>query len=72
MAAHGDAALGLHSWLVIRHGPPSSGSNNDGSGATQRLGCYFCGDAVAPENSTRNRMLDQQCTVTRPAWPWPP
>mmetsp|Transcript_8691 Transcript_8691/g.13117 ORF Transcript_8691/g.13117 Transcript_8691/m.13117 type:complete len:769 (+) Transcript_8691:139-2445(+) len=51
-----NAALGLDSWLVMRHG-----GNKDG-----RLGCYFCNDVVAPENSTNNRTLDQQCTVTRP------
>jgi ubiquitin-like modifier-activating enzyme ATG7 len=52
-----NAALGLDSWLVMRHG----GGVGDG-----RLGCYFCNDVVAPENSTKNRTLDQQCTVTRP------
>jgi len=52
-----NAALGLDSWLVMRHG---------GGGQGERLGCYFCNDVVAPENSTKNRTLDQQCTVTRP------
>jgi ubiquitin-like modifier-activating enzyme ATG7 len=47
-----NAALGLDSWLVMRHGGG--------------FGCYFCNDIVAPENSMKNRTLDQQCTVTRP------
>ncbi|OEU12764.1 hypothetical protein FRACYDRAFT_270472 [Fragilariopsis cylindrus CCMP1102] len=84
-----NAALGLDSWLVMRHGcgdndvkdhnhNQNQQENNDGSSETSlpppapsspssnRLGCYFCNDVVAPENSTRNRTLDQQCTVTRP------
>jgi ubiquitin-like modifier-activating enzyme ATG7 len=54
-----NTALGLDSWLVMRHG---------GGCETKpvRYGCYFCNDVVAPENSTKNRTLDQQCTVARP------
>ena len=62
-----NSALGLDSWLVMRHGPPSSSlAKASNSTDCQRLGCYFCSDVVAPENSTRDRTLDQQCTVTRP------
>lgn len=57
-----NAALGLDSFLVIRHG----GSPAVDASAAPRLGCYFCTDVVAPENSSLNRTLDQQCTVTRP------
>ncbi|KAK7263918.1 hypothetical protein RJT34_31517 [Clitoria ternatea] len=75
------AALGFDSFLVMRHGagPYSNAHNysaetatsssdmhiNDASGR-HRLGCYFCNDVVAPTDSTSNRTLDQQCTVTRP------
>jgi len=65
-ASHGkiliNAAMGLDSWLVMRHG----GGVRSDSSEEGRLGCYFCNDVVAPENSTKNRTLDQQCTVTRP------
>jgi len=57
-----NAALGLDSWLVMRHG----GGFATDSKEAPRHGCYFCSDVVAPENSTKNRTLDQQCTVTRP------
>ncbi|XP_013397719.1 ubiquitin-like modifier-activating enzyme ATG7 [Lingula anatina] len=71
-----NAALGFDTFLVVRHGvktpgepmdtgPPGEAklsSNVHGS----QLGCYFCNDVVAPGDSTRDRTLDQQCTVSRP------
>lgn len=54
-----NAALGFDTYLVMRHGVVGQ--------APHRLGCYFCNDVVAPTNSTTNRTLDQQCTVSRPS-----
>ena len=49
-----NVGLGLDTYVVIRHG------------AKADLGCYFCNDVVAPGDSTKDRTLDQQCTVSRP------
>ncbi|KAF9610702.1 hypothetical protein IFM89_024141 [Coptis chinensis] len=75
------AALGFDSYVVMRHGagplcsPPVGNESPDALSVSLddlstvdrgRLGCYFCNDVVAPIDSTSNRTLDQQCTVTRP------
>eukprot|EP01116_Phalansterium_solitarium_P005562 TRINITY_DN1735_c0_g2_i2.p1 TRINITY_DN1735_c0_g2~~TRINITY_DN1735_c0_g2_i2.p1 ORF type:complete len:716 (+),score=212.12 TRINITY_DN1735_c0_g2_i2:935-3082(+) len=81
-ASHGklviNAALGFDTLLVMRHGvnhspsQPSQPSQPASAGTTAvapdstGLGCYFCNDVVAPQNSLQDRSLDQQCTVTRP------
>ncbi|GMH88305.1 hypothetical protein TL16_g11117, partial [Triparma laevis f. inornata] len=71
-----NVALGFSSWLVMRHGKgvkkeeqdesPSNIHSKSLNSDSERLGCYFCADVVAPANSMRDRTLDQQCTVTRP------
>ena len=55
-----NAALGFNTYVVMRHGCGADAASDS------RLGCYFCNDVMAPANSTRDRTLDQQCTVTRP------
>ncbi|KAH9964020.1 hypothetical protein BJV74DRAFT_870571 [Russula compacta] len=47
------AALGFDSYLVMRHG-------------SNRLGCYYCNEIVAPADVFTDRTLDQMCTVTCP------
>ena len=60
-----NAALGFDNYLVMRHGGGSDAAFADGD-ANKRPGCYFCIDLFAPRDSTKNRAMDQQCTVTRP------
>ncbi|KAG9483645.1 hypothetical protein GDO78_009523, partial [Eleutherodactylus coqui] len=77
-----NAALGFDTFVVMRHGlkkgkreeaSDSHSGSSDLLGSSlfsnipgYKLGCYFCNDVVAPGDSTRDRTLDQQCTVSRP------
>lgn len=69
------SALGYDTFLVMRHGchgkkreEPAHSESTSLKAAIpgHMLGCYFCNDVVAPGDSTRDRTLDQQCTVSRP------
>ncbi|CCG82529.1 Ubiquitin-like modifier-activating enzyme atg-7 [Taphrina deformans PYCC 5710] len=61
-----NAALGFDSYVVTRHGVVPEPAAGDGCPDDRRPGCYFCNDVVVPADSTSDRTLDQQCTVTRP------
>ncbi|ELR22555.1 autophagy protein, putative [Acanthamoeba castellanii str. Neff] len=61
-----NAALGFDSYVVMRHGLWDRTAAAASPAAAPPLGCYFCNDVVAPQDSLSDRTLDQQCTVTRP------
>jgi ubiquitin-like modifier-activating enzyme ATG7 len=53
------AAIGFDTFVVMRHGSIIENYN-------EKIGCYFCNDIVSPVDTTFNRTLDQQCTISRP------
>ncbi|KAF1757592.1 hypothetical protein GCK72_014048 [Caenorhabditis remanei] len=64
-------AIGFDTYVIIRHGIGSrkdsvSDDSNSEAVPYSQLSCYFCSDVTAPGNSTSDRTLDQQCTVSRP------
>ncbi|PIC34208.1 hypothetical protein B9Z55_013931 [Caenorhabditis nigoni] len=63
-------AIGFDTYVIIRHGiglrkDSSSEDVNSEAVPYSQLSCYFCSDVTAPGNSTSDRTLDQQCTVSR-------
>lgn len=59
-----NTALGFDTFLAMRHG--ANPTQHRQKLESNRLGCYFCNDIVAPTDSLTDRTLDQMCTVTRP------
>ncbi|OZC09881.1 e1-like protein-activating enzyme Gsa7p/Apg7p [Onchocerca flexuosa] len=66
-------ALGFDCFVVIRHGVSDDETSEDYEQSQSdlntipgsQLGCYFCNDVTAPGNSSVDRTMDQQCTVSR-------
>ncbi|KAM3726433.1 Ubiquitin-like modifier-activating enzyme ATG7 [Dirofilaria immitis] len=66
-------ALGFDCFVVIRHGVSNDEISEDSEQSQSdfnivpgsQLGCYFCSDVTAPGNSSVDRTIDQQCTVSR-------
>lgn len=65
-------ALGFDCFVVIRHGVSDDDTSEDSKQSQSdpnivpgsQLGCYFCSDVTAPGNSSVDRTMDQQCTVS--------
>ncbi|EPB71221.1 hypothetical protein ANCCEY_09683 [Ancylostoma ceylanicum] len=68
-------ALGFDNYVVIRHGVKNDAADHQSASGIisvkegtlipySDLACYFCSDVTAPGNSTTDRTLDQQCTMT--------
>ena len=71
------AAVGFDTFVAMRHGVTTDTAAEGGGGGAaapagpagagggRNVGCYFCNDVMAPTDSTKDRSLDQQCTVSR-------
>ncbi len=75
------AAIGFDTFVVMRHGINKNQYRNkfnkrdyidniekalEENEIHSNIGCYFCNDIVSPVDTSMNRTLDQQCTISRP------
>jgi len=63
-------AVGFDSWVVMRHpltDPDTKywSDNNWSRVSVENMGCYFCTSVEGVSNTTRDRQIDERCTVTR-------
>lgn len=57
------AAIGYDSFVIINHSSILKDNHNN---ITNISACYFCNDIISPIDTSKNRTLDMQCTISRP------